>query len=129
MSKCSSSFFVQSTTSLLAAEPGAQPALCLRGVLGDLPVEPVDGRVEVFAGLAGELLASSAGLIPLLLRLDAQLVVLGLSLSTVLLGLVLGLGGVCLGLVLCLLGVGPEIGFGLLCLGAGAVGLVRVSGC
>jgi hypothetical protein len=99
----------------------------LRGILGDLPVEPVDGSVEVLAGLAGKLLALGAGLIPLLLRLDAHLVVLGLGLSTVLLSLVLSLGAVCLGLVLCLLSVGPEVGFGLLCLGAGAVGLVWVS--
>lgn len=88
----------------------------MRGVLGDLPVEPVNGSVEVLAGLAGELLTLGAGLIPLLLCLDAQLVVLGLGLSAVLLGL-----------ILCLLGVGPEVSLGLLRLGAGAVGLDWVS--
>ena len=112
---------------LLAAEPGAQPALCLRGILGNLSVEPVDGSVKVLAGLAGKLLALGAGLIPLLLRFDAQLVVLGLSLSTVLLSFVLSFSAVCLGLVLRLLSVGPEVGLSFLCLGAGAVGLVWVS--
>lgn len=127
MSKFKPYLFVKFATSLLAAKPGAQPALCLCGILGNLPVEPVDGSIEVLAGLAGELLATGAGLIPLLLRINAQGVVLRLGLGAVLLSLVLSFGAVLLGLVLRLLGVGPEVGLGLLCLGAGAVGLLQVS--
>lgn len=118
-----------STTSLLAAEPGTEPALGLRSVLGNLTVEPVNGSVELLAGLASILLTASPGLIPLLPCLDAQRVVLGLGLGAVLLGLVLRLADVLLGSVLCLLSVGPEVGLGLLRLGAGAVGLLRISAC
>lgn len=114
---------------LLATEPRAQPALCLCGILGDLLVELVHGSVEVLARLASELLTPGPGLVPLRLCLDAQGVVLGLGFSAVLLSLVLCLAAVLLGLVLCLLAVGPEVGFGLLCLGAGTVGLLRVSTC
>lgn len=115
------------TTSLLATEPGTKPALCLCGILGDLLVELGNRSVEILACLASEVFASSAGLIPLLLCLDTQGVVLRLGLSTVFLGLVLRLAAVLLGLVLCLLTVGPQVGLGLLCLGAGAVGLPQVS--
>lgn len=117
----------QTATSLFAAEPRAQPALCLCGILGDLLVEPVDGSVEILASLASELLTTSPGLVPLRLGLDAQFVVLGLSLGAVLLSLVLSLTSVLLGLVLSLLGVGPKVGLGFLCLGAGTVGLLWVS--
>jgi hypothetical protein len=115
------------TTSLLAAEPGAQPALCLCCILGDLTVEPVNGCVEVLAGLASVLLAPCLGLVPLLLCLNAEGVVLGLSLSAVLLSLLLSLAADLLGLVLCLLSVCPQIGLSLLSLSTGTVGLFCVS--
>lgn len=124
MSKSEPNLLGNYTTSLLAAEPGAQPALRLCSILSNLLVEPVNGSIEVLAGLVGEFLAPRAGFVPLLLRLDAQGVVLCLSLGAVLLSLVLSIGAVLLGLVLCLLGVGPEVGLGLLCLGAGAIGLL-----
>lgn len=113
-----------STTGLLAAEPGAQPALRLRSILGDLTIEPVNGSIEVLAGLASELLAPNPGFVPLLLCVSAQGVVLRLGLGAVLLGLVLRVAAVLLGLILCLLSVGLEVGLGLLRLGAGAVGLL-----
>lgn len=120
-------FHATVATRLFTTEPRAEPALCLRSVLGDLPVEPVNGSVEILAGLTGELLATNPGLIPLLLGLDAQGIVLCLSLGAVFLCLVLRLTAVLLGLVLCLLSVSSEVRLGLLRLGAGAVGLLVVS--
>ncbi len=110
-------------SSLLAAKPRAQPALCLCSILGHLLVEPVNSSIEILASLASELLTPSPGLVPLVLRLNTQRVVLCLGLSAVLVSLVLRLTAVLLGLVLCLLGVGPEVCLSFLCLGAGTVGL------
>lgn len=118
-----SNIFSRTTISLLAAEPGAQPALCLRGILGDFAVEPVNGGVEILTGFASILLTACLGLVPLLLGLYAERVVLCLSLGAVLLGLVLCIAADLLSLVLCLLAISPEVSLGLLCLGAGAVGL------
>lgn len=103
---------------LLAAKPGAQPALCLRSLFGDLTVESVNSSVEVLAGLAGVLLAACPGLVPLLLSFGAQGIVL-----------CLGFGTVLLSLALCLLSVGPEVSFSLLRLSTGAVCLLFVSIC
>lgn len=121
--------FTLAGSSLLAAEPRTQPALCLSGILGDLAVKPVDGSVEVLAGLAGVLLTTCLGLVPLLLCFDAEGVVLGLGFGTVLLSLVLRIAAVLFSLLLCILAIGPELLLRLLRLGTSAVGLGYVSTC
>ena len=114
---------------LFAAKPGAQPALRLRGVLGDLTVKFVNSSVEVLAGLAGVFLAAYPGLVPFLLSFGAQRVVLCLSFGTVFLSFVLCFTAVFLSLALCLLRVGPEVCLSLLCLSTGTIRLLWVSIC